>query len=85
VYQFWTHPGAFEPPEADGGERDTPTTALSPWLAVVTIVVTSVAASICSDYLIHSIDDVVAIFGVSKTFIGLVLVPFVGNAGSINS
>jgi calcium/proton exchanger cax len=35
----------------------------------------------CSDYLIDSIDGLVEASGVSRTFIGLIIVPIVGNAG----
>ena len=54
---------------------------LTPWVTASTILVVTVAVSFCSDYLVGSIDDVVESFGISKTFIGLILVPIVGNAG----
>lgn len=44
-------------------------------LAVVTLIV-----AFCADYLVASIDSIVADTGISKTFIGLILIPIVGNA-----
>lgn len=44
-------------------------------LAVVTLIV-----AFCADYLVASIDSIVSDTGISKTFIGLILIPIVGNA-----
>lgn len=48
--------------------------------AATVLVVTTVVIAICADYLVGSIDDVVATAGISKTFVGLILIPIVGNA-----
>ncbi|KAJ5503509.1 hypothetical protein N7463_006383 [Penicillium fimorum] len=53
---------------------------LSPWAAGVVLVVVTVLVSICADYLVDAIDPLVTTTGMSKTFIGLVLIPIVGNA-----
>lgn len=44
-------------------------------LALITVIVT-----FCADYLVDSIDDIVSKTGISKTFIGIILIPIVGNA-----
>lgn len=44
-------------------------------LTLITIVV-----SYCADYMVDSIDPIVASTGISKTFIGVILIPIVGNA-----
>ena len=54
--------------------------ALSPLVASVTLIIVTVLVSLCADYLVGSIDDIVAKTGMSRTFIGLVLIPIVGNA-----
>jgi len=79
IYQLRTHTYVFE---TDGlnDEEDTGV-VLAPWVTASTIFVVTVAVSFCSDYLVGSIDDVVKSLGISKTFIGLILVPIVGNAG----
>lgn len=44
-------------------------------LTLITILV-----SYCADYMVDSIDDIVIETGISKTFIGVILIPIVGNA-----
>ncbi|KAJ5893807.1 calcium ion transporter Vcx1 [Penicillium taxi] len=53
---------------------------LDPWAATVTLIIVTVQVAICADYLVGSIDSIVQTTGISKTFIGLVLIPIVGNA-----
>jgi Ca2+:H+ antiporter len=77
VYQLKTHSYVFEPEHSDQtDEADTVVVVMSPWVTGTTILVVATAVSFCSDF-----DDVVKSFGISKTFIGLILVPMVGNAG----
>ncbi|KAH8165073.1 hypothetical protein CIB48_g3218 [Xylaria polymorpha] len=54
--------------------------AMSPWSAAAVLVVTTVLVSICADYLVESIDSLVERGGISRSFIGLILIPIVGNA-----
>lgn len=44
------------------------------------LVVATLLVTFCADYLVGSIDDIVAQLGLSKTFIGLIVIPIVGNA-----
>lgn len=53
---------------------------MSPWSAGVVLVVVTVLVSVCAEYLVDSIDSVVASGHISKNFIGLILIPIVGNA-----
>ncbi|KKA30038.1 hypothetical protein TD95_001508 [Thielaviopsis punctulata] len=53
---------------------------LSPYAAIGVLVVTTILVSICADYLVGSIDDLVEQAHISKSFIGLILIPIVGNA-----
>jgi len=46
----------------------------------IVLVVVTVMVAICAEYLVGSIDGIVASSGISKTFIGLILIPIVGNA-----
>jgi len=46
----------------------------------IVLVVVTVLVAICAEYLVGSIDEIVASSGISKTFIGLILIPIVGNA-----
>jgi Ca2+:H+ antiporter len=80
VYQLHTHAHVFDEDEAE--EEGV---QISVWAAVATVLLSAVAVSFSSDYLVGSIDEVVEIMGISKTFVGLVLIPMVGNAGTRSS
>lgn len=79
-FQLKTHPNLFilENEHADGEEPEEP--AMGAVAAGVVLVLTTVLVAICADYLVDSIDDVVESLQISKTFIGLILIPIVGNA-----
>jgi len=53
--------------------------------SISTLLVVAIAVSICSDNLVGSIDAVVESSGVSKTFIALILIPVIGNAGTCST
>lgn len=80
VFQLSTHATLFEakPSADDDNEPEEP--QMSPWAAAVVLVVVTVMVAICAEYLVDSIDALVAEVHISKTFIGLVLLPIVGNA-----
>lgn len=44
------------------------------------LLVATVLVSICADFLVGTIDNVVESTGLTKTFIGLIIIPIVGNA-----
>jgi len=79
VYQLKTHTQIFNVEDEDSSEELQ--ASISTAVLASTLFLVTTAVSFCSDYLVGSIDDVVVSFGISKTFIGLVLVPMVGNAG----
>ena len=80
-FQLHTHATLFNTEDTANEEREEEKVVLSPGFAASAILIVAVAVSFCSDYLVGSIDDVVKTIGISKTFIGLILVPIVGNAG----
>ncbi|KAK6066389.1 Vacuolar calcium ion transporter 2 [Seiridium cupressi] len=53
---------------------------MNPWAAGGVLIVTTVLVSVCADYLVDSIDALVDRAGLSRNFIGLILIPIVGNA-----
>ncbi|KAH1754439.1 hypothetical protein KXX41_007450 [Aspergillus fumigatus] len=53
---------------------------LSPLAATIALVVVTILVAICADYLVGSIDSIVEKTSMSRTFIGLILIPIVGNA-----
>lgn len=95
-FQLYTHKDVFEEVEeetehghqhevrsASGSIRSFLTDssdALTPVSSVFVLICSTVLVSFCADYLVSSIDDLVEQSGLSKTFIGLIVIPIVGNA-----
>ncbi|KAL6897011.1 Ca2+ transporter [Trichoderma evansii] len=80
VFQLRTHSNLFDAERqlAEDEEPEEPT--LGPIAATVVLVVVTILVAICADYLVGSIDDIVESANISKAFIGLILIPIVGNA-----
>ena len=80
-FQLRTHSDLFD---AEGeAEQDGETEegrVLSPPAAGVALVLITVLVAVCAEYLVDSIDNIVQTAHISKTFIGLILLPIVGNA-----
>ena len=64
--------------EESTGRKDGDT--LNPPAAAVTLVIVTVGVAICAEFLVDSIDAIVEKAHISRTFIGLILLPIVGNA-----
>ena len=78
VFQLKTHADLFDA-EASEGEGEE-AQLLTPWGSGVVLVVITILVAVCAEYLVDSIDAIVETAHVSKTFIGLILIPIVGNA-----
>jgi Ca2+:H+ antiporter len=78
-FQLKTHTELFDDAEAQEGNQQEPE-LLSPWMAGAVLVVITLLVAICAEYLVDSIDSIVETAHISKTFIGLILLPIVGNA-----
>lgn len=64
----------------DRGEQHEEEVTLNPWAAGTALVVITIIVAICAEYLVGSINAIVETAHISKTFIGLILLPIVGNA-----
>jgi len=62
--------------------RRTVTPRLSTSL-ISSLLVSTVLVAVCAEFLVDSIDGMVEGSGVSLTFVGLILVPIVGNAAEV--
>lgn len=82
VFQLKTHASLFdaEAQEGDGDGEENEPEVLGPVAAGVALVLITILVAVCAEYLVGSIDSIVASSGISKTFIGLILLPIVGNA-----
>ncbi|KAH3939168.1 calcium ion transporter [Parastagonospora nodorum] len=79
-FQLYSHHNLFADVENQGGEDEEEPQILSPVAAGVALVVVTVMVAICAEFLVGSIDSIVESANISKTFVGLVLIPIVGNA-----
>ena len=76
IFQLRTHASIFAASTEEEGEPE-----LDPYAAAFILILATIGVSVCSDSLVDSIDATVLQLGVSRGFIGLILVPIVGNAG----
>ncbi|KAF2276922.1 Calcium/proton exchanger [Westerdykella ornata] len=87
-FQLYSHSSLFNDVEAaaeegEGGagtNDDESGEILSPFAAGTALVIVTVMVAVCAEYLVGSIDAIVESSHISKTFIGLILIPIVGNA-----
>lgn len=91
VFQLKTHKALFEEQAheedviitislAVNGDPKKESGALTVFGALTVLTLTTVLVSFCADYLVGAIDEIVELSGLSKTFIGLIVIPIVGNA-----
>jgi Ca2+:H+ antiporter len=80
VFQLRTHTNIFDAENqlAEGEEQEEP--SMSPLPATFVLVAVTILVAVCAEYLVGSIDALVETAHISKTFVGLVLLPIVGNA-----
>jgi Ca2+:H+ antiporter len=78
-FQLYSHHNLFSDVENQGDEQEEGQ-ILSPVAAGVALVVVTVMVAICAEFLVDSIDSIVESAHISKTFVGLILIPIVGNA-----
>ncbi|CAG8828934.1 751_t:CDS:1, partial [Racocetra persica] len=56
---------------------------ISKHLAIFLLIIVIVITAFLSEFLVSSIEGVITSLGLSKTFIGLILLPIIGNAAEI--
>lgn len=81
VFQLKTHANLFdEEDQGEDGEDKPEAEILKPWAAAVALIIITIAVAVCAEFLVDSIGAVTEAAGISKTFVGLILLPIVGNA-----
>lgn len=78
-FQLKSHSNLFDAEQQAESEEEGEQ-ILSPVPATVALVLITVLVALCAEYLVDSIDSIVESTGINKTFIGLILLPIVGNA-----
>ena len=61
-------------------EEETEEPKLSKWVALFTLAASTALVAICAEFMVDSINAITATGAVSRTFVGLILLPIVGNA-----
>jgi Ca2+:H+ antiporter len=56
---------------------------ITPIWAIGLLIISTVLVAICAEFLVDSIDGLVEGSGISLTFVGLILLPIVGNAAEV--
>ncbi|AMD20098.1 HCL053Wp [Eremothecium sinecaudum] len=79
-FQLYTHHPLFEEQEVVEERIDRDSQKLTAKSSFIFLVVSTILISISADFLVGTIDDIVATSGLSKTFIGLIVIPIIGNA-----
>lgn len=77
VFQLKTHAHLFQDEE---GEEEEETPDLSAPTAAILLAITTVVTSFATDYLIDAIKGTVETWKVSREFVGIILLPIIGNA-----
>ncbi|UPK96108.1 hypothetical protein LCI18_007043 [Fusarium solani-melongenae] len=70
----------MNPEKLDGEEDEEEEPQLHFWVAVGTLTFATVLIALCAEFMVDSIDAVTKDGGVSEEFVGLILLPIVGNA-----
>jgi Ca2+:H+ antiporter len=79
-FQLKTHCSLFdEERQPEEGETDDERKLSSP-AALGTLLAVTAFVSVCAHYMVKSIDSFVVSTNISKTFVGLILIPIIGNA-----
>jgi Ca2+:H+ antiporter len=76
VFSFVTHRSLYE--EGPAGEEAQPETKLS--VAIAVLLASTVCIAILSEIFVGTIEPMAESVGLSKTFVGIILVPIIGNA-----
>lgn len=81
VFQLRTHSNLFDVEhQSEGDDEEAEVAIMGPYAAAGVLVVVTIAVAVCAEYLVDSIDSLVETAHISKTFVGLILLPIVGNA-----
>ncbi len=82
-YTFWTHSSAFAP--ADAGPEVTVTPKWSSKKALIILLIAAAGTGVMAEVLVSVTEQAVKTLGLTEFFVGLILVPIIGNAAENSS
>ncbi|CAI0425396.1 unnamed protein product [Linum tenue] len=80
VFQLWTHRQLFEADEEAGEGQEEETPVIGFWSGFVWLVGMTIVIALLSEYVVATIEDASNSWGLSVSFISIILLPIVGNA-----
>ena len=83
VFSLWTHSSAFAP-----DPHSPPVTVAPKWSskkAMVVLVSAAIAIGVVAEILVSATEEAVKVLGLSEFFVGLILIPIIGNAAENSS
>ncbi|XP_020207271.1 vacuolar cation/proton exchanger 3 [Cajanus cajan] len=82
VFQLWTHRQLFEAEEEDDeeGGNDSEEAVIGFWSGFVWLAGMTVIIAVLSEYVVQTIEDASDSWGLSVSFLSIILLPIVGNA-----
>ena len=82
-FQLKTHAFLYDDHTSDEEDEETEYAEITPLISVLLLLGSTAVVAICAEFLVSSIDEMVASSGVSEAFIGLIVLPIVGNAAEV--
>jgi len=76
LFQLYTHSDLFA--EGEDEEEEEPQVLLP--VAIIGLLIVTILVGICSEFLVGGIEGIVQSWDISEAFVGLILLPIVGNA-----
>merc|ERR1719235_2024234 len=80
VFSLYTHVDMLRDAETDEGDEEEEEATISVPVGMALLTASTVLVAIMSEFLVHGIDGFAHEMGFSQTFIGVILLPIIGNA-----
>ncbi|KAF7717737.1 Uncharacterized protein PECH_007686 [Penicillium ucsense] len=72
--------GSAQEVKMTDGDDEPEEPQLALWVAILTLGLSTALVAVCAEFMVDSIEPLTATGGISETFVGLILLPIVGNA-----
>ena len=82
VFSLWTHSSSFD---SKGGQPVTVGPKWSSKKAVIILLAAAIAIGVVAEVLVSATEQTVKVLGLSEFFVGLILIPIIGNAAENSS
>ncbi|PON90179.1 Sodium/calcium exchanger membrane region [Trema orientale] len=80
VFQLWTHRQLFEAEEEDDNAVSEEEAVIGFWSGFAWLIGMTVVIALLSEYVVQTIEDASDSWGLSVSFLSIILLPIVGNA-----